>query len=154
MGSKAIVFVGLLLATVLLISSEVAARELAETSNTVDTSKEAEKTNGADVNDAKYPGGGYGGYPGGGYGGYPGGGYGGYPGGGYGGYPGRGGYGGGYPGRGGYGGGYPGRGGYGGGRGGYCRYGCCGQSYYRGGCRCCTYAGEKVDAEAQAKPQN
>ncbi|KAI3470073.1 hypothetical protein Pfo_026736 [Paulownia fortunei] len=106
MGSKAIVFVGLFLATVLLISSEVAAREVAETSNTVDTSKEAEETNGA-VNDAKYPGA----YPGSGHGGY-------------------------------------------GGGGGHCRYGCCGRSYHRGGCRCCSYAGEKVDAEPQAKPQN
>ncbi|KAI3470074.1 hypothetical protein Pfo_026737 [Paulownia fortunei] len=123
MGSKVIVFLGLFLAMVLLISSEVAARELAETSNAVDTSIEAEETNGA-VNDAKYPGGGYsGGYPGGGRGGYGGG-------------------------RGGYGGG---RGGYGGGR---CRYGCCGRSYYKGGCRCCSYAGEKVDAEPEAKPQN
>ncbi|KAK6118966.1 hypothetical protein DH2020_047304 [Rehmannia glutinosa] len=158
MGSKVIVFLGLLLVTIfLMISSEAAARELAETSNTVDTSNvDAEKTNnGAAVNDAKYPGGGYGGYPGadmeaireedmgisrwwirr-------------IPRGGYGGYPGRGGYGGGYPGRGGYGGGYP-------GRGGYCRYGCCGRSYYGGGgCRCCSYAGEKVDADVQDKPQN
>ncbi|KAK6151838.1 hypothetical protein DH2020_014473 [Rehmannia glutinosa] len=112
MGSKVIVFLVLFLATVFLISSEVAARELEETSNTVDTSliNTAKETNG-EVNDAKYPGGGYGGYPGGGYGG--------------------------------------GRGGYGRGRGGYCRYGCCGRSYYRGGCRCCTYAGEKADAEPQ-----
>ncbi|CAA3029330.1 Hypothetical predicted protein [Olea europaea subsp. europaea] len=66
-----------------------------------------------------------------------------YQGGGYGGYPG-----GGYPG-GGYGGN---RGGYGGG--GQCRYGCCRRSYYRGSCRCCTYAGEAVDAEPEAKPHN
>ncbi|KAK4420068.1 Glycine-rich protein [Sesamum alatum] len=124
MGSKAIIFVGFFLAIVLLISSEVAARELAETSKAVDASKEAEKTNGAAVDDVKYPGGGYGG-PGGGYGG---------PGGGRGGYPGR--------------------GGYNGRRGGYCRYGCCGRRYYGGGCRCCTYAGEKADAEALAKPQH
>lgn len=40
MGSKAIVFLGLVLALVLLISSEVAARDLAaETSNTIDTCK-------------------------------------------------------------------------------------------------------------------
>ncbi|KAL3634508.1 hypothetical protein CASFOL_021562 [Castilleja foliolosa] len=142
MGSKVImVLLGLFLATVLLISSEVAARELAETSNAVDTStnKEAdEKTNEGEVNDAKY-GNGYGGNQGGGYGGNPGGGYGGNPGNGGGGYSGRGGYG-------------NGRGGYGGGR--YCRYGCCGRSYYgRNNCRCCNYAGEKVDAEpAQAKP--
>ncbi|KAL9162243.1 hypothetical protein ABFS82_07G077100 [Erythranthe guttata] len=142
MGSKPKhVFLVLFLAMVLFISSEVAARDLAETSTTVDTS---EKTNGAAVNDAKYGGNYGGGYPGGGgnYGG-------GYPGGGgnYGG--GRGGYGGG---RGGYGGG---RGGYGGGgRGNYCRYGCCGRNYYRGGCRCCSFAGQKVDAQPQGKPQN
>ncbi|XP_022869961.1 glycine-rich protein 3-like, partial [Olea europaea var. sylvestris] len=76
---------------------------------------------------------------------YPGGGY---PGGGYGGNRG------GCPGGGSPGGGYGGnRGGRGGG-GGYCRYGCCGQSYYRGGCRCCTYAGEAVGAEPEAKPHN
>ncbi|KAL0283305.1 UNVERIFIED_CONTAM: hypothetical protein Sradi_2017500 [Sesamum radiatum] len=74
MGSKAIIFLIFFLATVLLISSEVAARELAQTSTAIDASKEAEKTNGAAVDDVKYPGGGYGGYPGGGYGGYPGGG--------------------------------------------------------------------------------
>ncbi|KAL3829304.1 hypothetical protein ACJIZ3_018106 [Penstemon smallii] len=140
MGSKTMLCVGIFLAMVLLISSEVAARDLlaAETSNTVDTS---EHKDGPGVDDAKY-----GGYPGGG-GGYPGGG-GGYPGrgGGGGGYPGRGGGGGGYPGRGGGGGGYPGRGG---GGGGYCRYGCCGRNYKRGSCRCCTFAGEKVDAQPQ-----
>ncbi|CAI9776139.1 unnamed protein product [Fraxinus pennsylvanica] len=125
MGSKTILLLGLL-AMVLLIASEVSARELSQTS----TDKEAEKTNG--VEESKYLGGGYGvypggGFPGGGYGGYPGGGF---PGGGYGGYPG---------------GGYPG-GGYGGRR--YCRYGCCGPSYYPGrGCRCCRYAGKAVDAE-------
>ncbi|XP_073054050.1 uncharacterized protein [Primulina eburnea] len=108
MSLKAIFFLGLFLATYLHFPSQVAAaRELAETSNTLDTSNDKDElTNG--VGEAKYPGGDqYGEYPGGGYGGYPGGGYGGYPGGGYGGYPG----GGGYPGRG-YG-GYP-RGGYGG----------------------------------------
>ncbi|KAJ1389034.1 Glycine rich protein [Sesbania bispinosa] len=135
MGSKkALILILGLLAMVLLISSEVAARDLAETSsNSKEGHEVVEKTNG--VNDAKY-----GGYPG--YGGGYGGGYPGYGGG----YPGRGGYGGGYPGRGGYGGGYPGRGGYGGGypgRGGYCRYGCCGGGYY-GGCRRCCYAGEAV----------
>ncbi|GAB2233762.1 hypothetical protein Droror1_Dr00002991 [Drosera rotundifolia] len=106
-----------LLTIVLAISSEAAARDLAE-----------KLTEDASLGDAKYYGygpgyggygpgyggyggrGGYGGYGGrGGYGGYPGGGYGGYPRGGYGGYP-RGGYGG-YPGHGGYG-GYPGHGGY------------------------------------------
>ncbi|XP_054818092.1 glycine-rich protein-like [Prosopis cineraria] len=64
---------------------------------------------------------------------------------GYGGYPGHGGYGGGYPGRGGYGGGY---------RGGYCRYGCCG-GRYGGGCRrCCSYAGEAVDAQPKTEAHN
>lgn len=84
------------------------------------------------VDDAKYNGA-HGGYQGGGRGGY-----GGYPGGGRGGY-------GGYPGRGG-----GGRGGYGGG---YCRYGCCGRGYY-GRCRCCSYAGEAVNAQTEAEPQN
>ncbi|KAL6571436.1 hypothetical protein OROHE_003079 [Orobanche hederae] len=139
MGSKVVVFLGLFLAMVLLISSEVSAKEVAETSNTVDTYKEAEKTSETAVDNVKYPIGGYGGYPGGGN-----------HGGGHGGYPGRGGIGGGH---GGYGGGRG--GGYGGRRGGYCRYGCCGWSNnYRGGCRCCTYAGEKVDAEPQAKTNN
>ncbi|KAL9162269.1 hypothetical protein ABFS82_07G078800 [Erythranthe guttata] len=105
MASKAIVYLVLLLAMVVFISTEVAARDLAETSNTVDASTEVEGTNGA-VNDAKY-------------------------GGNYGGGRGR---------------------NYGGGRGGRCRYGCCGRSYYRGGCRCCTFAGQKVDAEPQSKP--
>ncbi|XP_073056553.1 uncharacterized protein [Primulina eburnea] len=141
MSLKAIFFLGFFLVTYLHFPSQVAAaRELAETSNTLDTSNNKDElTNG--VGEAKYPSGDpYGGYPGGGYtppvgdpyGGYPGGGYtppvegytppggggnpgvgyGGYPIGGYGGYPrGGGGYGG-YPGRGGYG-GYPG-GGYGG----------------------------------------
>ncbi|XP_022849347.1 glycine-rich protein 3 short isoform-like [Olea europaea var. sylvestris] len=125
MGSKTILLLGLL-AMVLLIASEVSARELSQTS----TDKEAEKTNG--VEESKY-GGGNGGYPG---GGYPGGGYGGNHGGGYGGNRG---------------------GGYGGNRGGgggYCRHGCCGQKHYGGGCRCCTYAGEAVDAEPEAKPHN
>ncbi|KAL7106004.1 hypothetical protein ACP275_07G083200 [Erythranthe tilingii] len=120
MASKAILYFVLFLAMVIFISSEVAARDLAQTSNTVDASEE---TNGA-VNDAKY-GGGNGGYQGGG---------------------GNGGYGGG----GNYGGGRGSN--YGGGRGGRCRYGCCGRSYYRGGCRCCTFAGQKVDAEPQTKP--
>ncbi|KAL7145357.1 hypothetical protein ABFS83_07G077200 [Erythranthe nasuta] len=112
MASKAIVYLVLFLAMVVFMSSEVAARDLTQTSNTVDTSTEVEETNGA-VNDAKY-GGGNGGY-GGNYGG--------------------------------------GRGSnYGGGRGGRCRYGCCGRSYYRGGCRCCTFAGQKVDAKPQPKP--
>ncbi|KAK2974070.1 hypothetical protein RJ640_013636 [Escallonia rubra] len=135
MVSKAIIYLGLLLAIFLLISSDAAARDLAETATKSTVNTEATKdANG--VKEAKYPGGGYGGYPGGGYGGYPGGGYGG------GGYP-RGGYGGGGSPRGGYGGypggGYGGRPGYGGG-GGYCRYGRC-----RYGC--CRFAGEAVQAE-------
>ncbi|GAV88640.1 GRP domain-containing protein [Cephalotus follicularis] len=102
-------FLLLALAIVLLISSNVVARDLAETS-TVNENEEANKeTKG--VNDEKYGGwGGYGGYGGGGRG------YGGY--GGYGGRGGGwGGGGGGYGGYGGYGGG--GYGGYGRGRGGY-----------------------------------
>ncbi|KAK6120938.1 hypothetical protein DH2020_045317 [Rehmannia glutinosa] len=80
MGSKVIVFLVLFLATVLLISSQAAARDLAETSETVDSSNEVDQYGGG------YGGGGRGGY-GGGRGGY-GGGRGGYGGG-------RGGYGGG-----------------------------------------------------------
>ncbi|KAA8524782.1 hypothetical protein F0562_011205 [Nyssa sinensis] len=125
MGSRVILFLVLSLAFVLLITSEVAARELAETSTSKENTHEAEESNGID--NAKY--GGYGGYPGGGNGGYPGGGYGGN-GGGYGG----------------------GRGGYGGG---YCRYSCCRRSYNGRGCsRCCSYAGEAMDAETETKPHN
>ncbi|XP_059298214.1 cold and drought-regulated protein CORA-like [Lycium ferocissimum] len=117
MGLKAFILLSLALAIFAIVTSEVAARELAESStNTVENTKKSEKKN--EVTDAKYPGGGYEGYPG---GGYPGGGYGGYPGGGRG----RGGYGG-YPGGG------RGRGG------GYCPYGCCQRNYYGNGCyRCC-----------------
>ncbi|XP_027330054.1 glycine-rich cell wall structural protein-like [Abrus precatorius] len=143
MCSKLAILILGLLAMLLVISSEVAARDLAETSKEADTVEETKDL----VGDAKYPGGGYGGgYPGhGGGGGYPGrGGYGG-------GYPGHGG-GGGYPGRGGYGGGYPGHGGHGGG--GYCRHGCCGGSY-GGGCRrCCSYAGEAAAAQTEVKTHN
>ncbi|KAB1199214.1 Glycine-rich protein [Morella rubra] len=127
MGSKAFLLLGLMFAIVLLISSEVAARDLAET--TSEQHAEA-ATMGSEVDDAKYQGGGYGGGPGGGYGGGPGGGYG----------------------------GGPGRGGYGGGGGGRergCYYGCCRRAYYGRGCeRCCSYAGEAVDAETKAEPQN
>ncbi|KAK6120942.1 hypothetical protein DH2020_045311 [Rehmannia glutinosa] len=140
MGSKVIVFLVLFLATVLLISSQAAARIwlrlLKPSTAAINSANEVDQYGGG------YGGGGRGGY-GGGRGGY-GGGYGGGGRGGYGG--GRGGYGGG---RGGYGGG---RGGYGGGGGGRCRYGCCGRGYY--GCRCCSYAGEKADAEPQVEPQN
>ncbi|GMN19338.1 hypothetical protein TIFTF001_049910 [Ficus carica] len=128
MASKVFLLLGLLLAIVLIISSEVAARDLAETSTEekkVDAADE--KANG--VGDAKY-----GGYPGGGGNG------GGYPGGGN-----NGGYGGGYPGGG--------RGGRGRQRG--CYYGCCRRSYYGRGCsRCCSYAGEAVDTAVEAKPHN
>ncbi|KAK4577136.1 hypothetical protein RGQ29_027587 [Quercus rubra] len=125
MGSKAFLLLALMLAIVLLISSDVAARELAETSSNLKNAEVSTKTN--EVDDAKY---------GGGYGGNPGqGGYGGNHGGGYGGNPGHGGYGG---------------GGHGGGR---CYYGCCREGYYGNGCRrCCSYAGEAVDVETEAKP--
>ncbi|XP_073275131.1 glycine-rich protein-like [Primulina huaijiensis] len=73
MGSKALVFLGLLVAMVLLlISSEVAAGELAETTDAVDATQEIEAT---EVRDEKGRGG-YGGHRGGhggGRGGYGGG---------------------------------------------------------------------------------
>ncbi|XP_009759759.1 glycine-rich protein-like [Nicotiana sylvestris] len=136
MGFKAFIVLSFALAIFLFLTSEVAARELAESStNSLEISKKSEKNN--DVNDAKYPGGGYRGYPGGGYGVYPGGGYRGYPGGGYGGYPGGG------RGRG--------RGGYGGE---YCRYGCCGRRDYYGCRRCCYNKGEAMEKFTEAKPRN
>ncbi|XP_075485675.1 glycine-rich protein-like [Primulina tabacum] len=76
MGSKAIVFLGLLVAMLLLISSEVAARELVEETSKVTEAEPAQ---------------------------------------------------------------------YGGGRGRRCRHGCCGRGYH--GCRCCSYAGQAVDAD-------
>ncbi|CAK8538421.1 unnamed protein product [Lathyrus sativus] len=98
MDSKNVFLILGLLAMVLLISSEVSARDLAETSTNA-KEEVVEKSN--EINDAKYYGGGYGGYHNGyggyhnGYGGYHGG-YGGYHGGGYhngyGGYHGGGGY--------------------------------------------------------------
>ncbi|XP_058217916.1 glycine-rich protein-like [Rhododendron vialii] len=126
MGSKTFVLLGLLLAAVLLITSEVTARDLVETSTPKETT---DQTNNG-VEDAKY----YGGGPGGGCNGYGCGrchGYGcGGPGGGSGGCHGY---------------GCSGPGG-GSGGGGYCRYGCCGHGY--GGCRrCCSYEGEPVDKE-------
>ena len=80
--------------------------------------------------------------------------YGGYNGG-YPGYSGGGGRGGGYPGGGRRGGDYPG-GGRGRGRGrGRCYYGCCRWSDYGREClRCCSYAGEAVEAQTEAKPHN
>ncbi|XP_049370062.1 glycine-rich cell wall structural protein-like isoform X3 [Solanum verrucosum] len=151
MGLKAFILLSLVLAIFAIVTSDVAAGELAESSTTtMENTKKSEKKN--EVNDAKYPGGGYGGYPGGGGGR---GGYGGYPGGGggrggYGGYPGGGG------GRGGYG-GYPGggRGRGGGGGGGYCSYGCCERNYYGNGCnRCCYSKSEAMNKVTQAKPHN
>ncbi|XP_070040492.1 glycine-rich protein HC1-like [Nicotiana tomentosiformis] len=95
MGSKAFMFLGLCLAIFVMISSEVLARELAETSTT--SEEDSKKSNNKnEVHEAQYGGGGYparypaAGYPvpGGGIsvggGGYPNGGRGGggYPGGG------------------------------------------------------------------------
>ncbi|KAJ4730142.1 Glycine rich protein [Melia azedarach] len=139
MGSKIFLLLGLLMAIVLLISSEVAARDLAETSADLNqNAEEAKETNGFDdAKDRGYGNPGYGGGRG-GYGGHPGGGRGGN-----GGYPGGRGGNGGYPGGG--------RGGYGGG---HCRYGCCGRGYYGRGCRCCSYAGEAVEANTEDKPRN
>ncbi|XP_009788211.2 dormancy-associated protein 2-like [Nicotiana sylvestris] len=102
-------FILIVLAILLVITSEVAARELAESpTNSMDKAKVFDEKNDH-VNDAKdlefggfggrYGGNsgggnsGFGGYPGGGYGGNPfggSGGFGGYPGGGYGGFPGGG----------------------------------------------------------------
>ncbi|KAH7860134.1 hypothetical protein Vadar_009796 [Vaccinium darrowii] len=56
MGSKAIVFLGLLLATVLLISSEATARDLAAADETSTFKETAGQTNNG-VEDAKYGGG-------------------------------------------------------------------------------------------------
>ncbi|KAI8562620.1 hypothetical protein RHMOL_Rhmol03G0048900 [Rhododendron molle] len=89
MGSKAMVFLGLFLAIALLISSEVTARDLAETTTTSTTPTTADQqTNGID--DAKYHHGGDGYHHGGGSYHHGGGGY--HHGGGYGGGHGRGGY--------------------------------------------------------------
>ncbi|XP_071939357.1 glycine-rich protein-like [Coffea arabica] len=133
MGSKAILFL-CLLAVVLMIALEVTARDLAENNKLFIQElilsffnkliPTKYRSNAAEKSTNGLE---ESKYPGGGYGGNPGGGYGGYPDGGYGG----------------------GRGGYGGGR---CHYGCCGRGYY--GCRCCTYAGEAVDAKPETEPQN
>ncbi|KAL3360133.1 hypothetical protein AABB24_016567 [Solanum stoloniferum] len=125
MGLKAFILLSLVLAIFAIVTSDVAARELAESSTTtMENTKKSEKKN--EVNDAKYPGGGYGGYPGGGGGR---GGYGGYPGGG--------------------------RGRGGGGGGGYCSYGCCERNYYGNGCnRCCYSKSEAMNKVTQAKPHN
>ncbi|KAI5433864.1 hypothetical protein KIW84_020920 [Lathyrus oleraceus] len=79
MDSKNVFLILGLLAMVLVISSEVSARELAETSTNA-KEEVVEKSN--EVNDAKYYGGGYGHGYGHGYGGYGHGGYG-HGGGGY-----------------------------------------------------------------------
>ncbi|KAL3329415.1 hypothetical protein AABB24_036483 [Solanum stoloniferum] len=134
MGSKTFMFLGLFLAIYVMISSEVVAKELSETSEEKSKKSNYKNVVHEDQFGGGYPGGG-GGYPGGGGGGYPGGGRGGgggYPGGGRG----RGGYPGG--GRGGYPGGRRRGGGYPDGRRpiGYCRTGCCNGSNYL--CyRCC-----------------
>ncbi|XP_027164451.1 glycine-rich protein 3 short isoform-like [Coffea eugenioides] len=127
MGSKAILLL-CLLAAVLMIASEVTARDLAENTNAGEKSNEG-------LEESKYGGGGgcYGGHCGGGGGchGY------------------------GCGGGGGGGGGCHGYGCGGGGGGHHCYHGCCGHGY--GGCRCCTYAGEPKDAgytEPETKPQN
>ncbi|KAK6259833.1 hypothetical protein SCA6_014307 [Theobroma cacao] len=132
MSSKTFILLSLLAAVVLLISSEVAARDLAETTTKINNAEEALETTDVGTDDAKY-----GGYEGrGGYGGY-------------GGYGGRSGYGG-YGGRGGYG-GYGGRGG----SGGRCAFGCCRSDYYGRGCRrCCSYSGEAIDVETHGDPHN
>ncbi|KAK4356801.1 hypothetical protein RND71_022411 [Anisodus tanguticus] len=177
MGSKAFLILGLCLAIYVMISSDVVARELAETSTNLEEADSKKSNNKNVVHEAQfggYTGGGYpgggGGYPGGGRGGggypggsrggggYPGGSRGGYPGGGRGGggYPGGGRGGGGYPGGGRGGGGYPGGGRGGGGRGGggrYCRYGCCQGNNYE--CyRCCPYKGAAMNKVTEAKPHN
>ncbi|GMI69123.1 hypothetical protein like AT2G05540 [Hibiscus trionum] len=124
--SKSFLLLALLSAIVLLISSQVAARDLAETTTEKNNGEVATETTEAELQDAKYGYGGHGGHEG---------------------YGGRGGHGG----HKGNGGGYEGRGGYGGG----CAYGCCRSDYYGRGCRrCCSYAGEAVDAETQVDPQS
>ncbi|KAI3969676.1 hypothetical protein MKX01_020237 [Papaver californicum] len=143
-NSRIFIIFALLLAVVLFISSEVAAKDLSKK-----TEDEILNENG--VEDAKYHGGrGGGGYD---HGGRGGGGYdhGGHGGGG-GGYDhgGRGGGGGGYDhgGPGGRGGGYDhgGRGGRGGG-GHNCRHGCCDRGgYYKGGCSNCCYSAAEAKA--------
>ncbi|XP_021274432.1 glycine-rich protein-like [Herrania umbratica] len=127
MSAKAFLLLALVAAVVLLVSSEVAAKDLAETSAEKKNGEVATKTAGLD--DAKH-----GGYEGRGSNG---------------GHGGRGGHGG-HGGRGGH-------GGYGGrrGSGGRCSFGCCRSDHYGRGCqRCCSYLGEAMDAETQADPHN
>ncbi|XP_056177538.1 glycine-rich protein-like [Syzygium oleosum] len=128
MSSRVLILLSVLVSCVLVISSEVSFRELAETTSKVEDATSTATTETNDVNDAKY--GGYGGYQGGRE----------YPGSGSRGYPGQGGHG-------------SGRGGYGQ----CCPYGCCGsrRRHYGGGsCRCCAYAGEAAETEPEEKPQN
>ncbi|XP_070014431.1 glycine-rich protein-like [Nicotiana sylvestris] len=141
MGSKAFLFLGLCLAIFVMISSEVLARELAETS-TISEEDSKKSSNKNEVHEAQND---YGGYPVGGYPAAP------YPRGGIsasgGGYPNGVRGDGGHPRGGRDGGGYPGSGRGGGGRGGgggYCRYGCCGRQNYNGCSRCCSYKGEAI----------
>ncbi|XP_060178825.1 dormancy-associated protein 2-like [Lycium barbarum] len=119
MGSKAFMVLGIVLAILLVITSEVAARDLPQSSTTSQDDGPGNELNDAKFLDVVLPrqrgvglpglggpglpggmggggfGGGFGGSRGGGYGGYPRGGYDGYyPGGGYGGYRGGGWYGG------------------------------------------------------------
>ncbi|XP_010557682.1 PREDICTED: glycine-rich protein 3 short isoform-like [Tarenaya hassleriana] len=124
MASKSLVLLGLFV--VLLVASEVAARDLAETS-THKNNEVAEETHHPDQYGGRYGGGGHYGGGGGHYGG----------GGGH--YGGGGGH-------------YGGGGGHrGGGGGGGCRYGCCYRGYY--GCsRCCSYAGEAVQTQPENEP--
>ncbi|ONK69259.1 uncharacterized protein A4U43_C05F20990 [Asparagus officinalis] len=133
MASKSLLVLGVLLASVLLISFEVAARELAE--------QNAEKAN--ELEDQKY-----------------GGGYQGHYGGGSGGYPGHGGGGGGYPGHGGGGGRIPGHGGGAEDTPGMARARAAAYPMdavgmdTQGGCRCCATANEVPDAEYMEEPKN
>ncbi|XP_026407706.1 cold and drought-regulated protein CORA-like isoform X2 [Papaver somniferum] len=125
-NSRIFIIFALLLAVVLFISSEVAAKDLP---------KKTETLNENGIEDAKYHGGRGGGYDHGGRGG----GGGGYD------HGGRGG--GGHGGRGGGGGGYDhgGRGGRGGGH--NCRHGCCDRGgYYKGGCNNCCYSAAQAKA--------
>ncbi|KAI6697570.1 hypothetical protein NL676_017689 [Syzygium grande] len=64
MSSRVLILLGVLVACVLLFSSEVSARELAETTSKEDDAPSTATAETNDLNDAKYNG--YGGYPGGG----------------------------------------------------------------------------------------
>ncbi|XP_045830423.1 dormancy-associated protein 2-like [Trifolium pratense] len=143
MDSKNAMLILGLMAMVFLISSEVSARDLTETST--DTKKEIVKQTN-EVNDAKYGGGYHNGegnyYNGGGNYHNGGGNY----------HNGGGNY---HNGGGNYhngGGNYHNGGGHHGG--GYCQYNCCG-GYSYGSCRrCCSYAGEAVDVQVEGNTHN